>query len=195
MKSAKKILKPRDKIRFLLLDFPADHEVDDFLLTESQVIKSLLSNAGNRTRLIRCSSMKRFKEVKWRPMPAVTYVHIAGHGNPLAIEMIDGKIPWPTLAKKLKIAMPPLKKGQKRVLTLSCCFSENAFKLLKKDLVGHFTGCYRINRKRANFDDAMTVWLMFYNRKRLDLPHGAIVEKVNSFFARKKDLLAFHGVK
>jgi hypothetical protein len=29
-------------MRFLLLDFPADHEVDDFLLTESQVIKSLL---------------------------------------------------------------------------------------------------------------------------------------------------------
>jgi|SRR5579859_494703 len=181
----------RPPFSFYLIDLPSDHEVDDGISTEREVIRAILSNRGfhSVTKTARISSSERFQSFGWRPYPGVGYVHLATHGLESGIGLIGGKVNWLEVAKKLKTVAPPLFASRKRVLTLSCCYSTNGYRKLKPLLKNHFTGCYYFAEDEVRFSDALTSWAMFYRKKTIRRPHQAIVSKINDFFDR--DVIEF----
>lgn len=174
----------RPPFSFYLLDLPSDHEVDEDLSTECEVIRAILHNRGFKSvvKTTRMSSVDRFESATWRSYPKIGYLHLATHGGKRGIGLIGGRVKWVELAKRLKIAAPKLAPDQKRVLVLSCCFSEHGYTKLKPLLSGHFTGCYYFSPQRIGFADAMTTWAMFYKHKTINRPHAAIVKRINEFF-------------
>lgn len=183
--------KGRPSFAFYLIDMPSDHEVDELLVTECQVIKAILHNRQFRSviKTERITSIERYAGVKWRPYPGLGFVHLAGHASKRGIALIGGTVRWTAVAGSLKAIAPKLSKDQKRVLTMSCCYSECAAANLKPLLKGHFTGVYFFNAKEVSFADTMTTFAMFYRRKSLRKPHKRIVDKINAFFER--DVIAF----
>ena len=85
---------------------------------------------------------------------------------------------------------PVLIDGDKRILTLSCCFSQVAFDSLQPHLQGHFTGGYHFVDESVSFATAITVWAMFYRRKTVERPLRAVVKPINDFFG--KDTIVYH---
>jgi hypothetical protein len=191
---AKKVGRP--PFSFFLIDLPSDHEVDEGLSTECEVIRAILSNRGFKsvTKTARISSVERFGIAAWRSYPSVGYVHLATHGleSGSSIALIGGTRTWTQVASKLKTVAPRLQQNRQRVLTLSCCYSENGFRKLKPHLKGHFTGCYYFAVKEVGFSDAITDRAMFYKRKTIARPHRAIVDRINDFF--DQDLIAFDEI-
>jgi hypothetical protein len=183
----------RPPFSFYLIDLPSDHEVDEGLSTECEVIRAILSNRGfhSVTKTARISSSDRFRSFSWRPYPGVGYVHLATHGlkSGAGIGLIGGKVNWSEVAQKLKAVAPRLSGSRQRVLTLSCCFSQNGYRVLKPLLQNHFTGCYYFADDEIGFSDALTNWAMFYKKKTISRPHKAIVEQINTFFDH--DLIEF----
>src|SRR6266498_3272362 len=173
----------RKHLRYLLLDFPSDHEVDGWLATECSVISALLTNngLGTRTKHFRLSSLASF-----RKLPNYLYdpkfVHVACHGGPKGIGLIEGWVAWETFAKKLKSVLHPLETSHRRILTLSCCYSPNGAAELNTHLSGYFTGIYHFTQKKIHFADAFVVWTMFFLKKELHNPHEAIKNRINTFF-------------
>jgi hypothetical protein len=185
------VAKGRPSFSFYLIDMPSDHEIDESLVTECQVIKAILHNRNFKsvTKTERITSTERYEGIKWHPYPGLGFVHLAGHASKKGVELIGGTVRWTTVADTLKAIAPKLSKDQKRVLTLSCCYSEYAAGKLTPLLKGHFTGIYFFNAKKVAFADTMTAFAMFYRRKTMRKPHKAIVERINDFFER--DVIAF----
>lgn len=52
---------------------------------------------------------------------------------------------------------------------------------MKPFLKGHFTAIYHFKSEEIGFSHAMTIWSMFYLKKKLSRPHGAIMKDVNTF--------------
>ncbi len=177
--------KPRGRkpLRYLLLDFPSDHEVDGSLATECSVINALLTNneLGTRTKHFRLSSLASFKK-----LPNYSYdpkfVHVACHGGPKGIGLIGGWVPWQEFAKEMKAILQPLGTTHRRILTLSCCHSRTGATELKTHLTGYFTGIYHFTQKKVPFAQAFVVWTMFFLEKELKHPHEAIKKRINTFF-------------
>jgi hypothetical protein len=184
----------RPPFSFYLIDLPSDHEVDEGLSTECEVIRAILSNRGFRStvKTARISSSSRFRAWSWRAHPRVGFVHLATHGGKSGISLIGGNLTWGQVAEKLKIIAPRLPAGRQRVLSLSCCYSEEGYKALRTLLRRHFTGCYYFGKRRIPFSDAMTTWAMFYKRKTIERPHGAVVDRINSFF--DEDIIQFGNI-
>jgi hypothetical protein len=174
----------RPPFSFFLMDLPSDHEVDQGLATECEVIRAILANRGFRsvTETARMSSVERFRAEPFRPYPNVGYVHLATHGGKSGIGLIGGEATWAEVADKLKSVAPLLAKDKQRVLMLSCCFSSFGYRALAPLLKGHFTGCYYFGPEEIGFSDAMTTWAMFYKRKTIKRPHQAVVERIDTFF-------------
>jgi hypothetical protein len=122
----------------------------------------------------------------------VGFVHLAAHGSRQGVGLIGGNLPWGAIAAQLKIVAPRLPQGQQRVLSLSCCYSKDGYKALRSLLKGHFTGCYYFVNERIGFSDAMTTWEMFYKRKTISRPHGAVVRRINDFF--DEDVIQFDSI-
>jgi hypothetical protein len=184
----------RPPFSFFLFDLPSDHEVDQGLSTECEVIRAILSNRGfhSVTKTARISSLERFQEEPLRAYQKVGYVHLSAHGSRSGISLIGGDCKWRAVAGRLKAVAPKLKKDAQRVLTLSCCFSASGYAALSPILKNHFTGCYYFGPNKVGFSDAITTWAMFYKRKTIDRPHAAIVERINEFF--DEDLICFGGI-
>ena len=174
----------RPAFSFLLIDLPSDHEIDNSLSTECQIIGAILHNRrfGSISKTVRTTTVEGFNELPWRPYPKVGFVHLAAHGGKRGIGLIGGEASWSTVAQALRKAAPALGRDQKRVLTLSCCYSGNAYNALKPLLSNHFTGAYHFHEKKIGFAKAMTVWAMFYHRKIIDRPLIKVVEPINEFF-------------
>lgn len=179
---------------FALLDLPSDHEIDGGLVTECQVINAILHNRGlgAKTKTIRASSDTGFDAAQWRPYPALGFVHLAAHGHAIGISLIGGRIRWLDVAAKLKKLAPRLTGDKKRVLSLSCCYSEKGYNALRPFLKGHFTGIYHFVDEEITFATAMTVWSMFYRRKTIARPALKVVEPINNFFGQ--DVIIYRGV-
>ncbi len=177
----------RPPFRFILIDTPSDHEVDNNIVRECQVIQALLHNRnlGTVTKVITGSSVENFKGADWRPYPKVGFAHVAAHGGNKGIGLIGGEVGWGILSKRLKLLSPKLSEDQLRILCISCCYSENAFQRLQPLLSGHFTHAYYFAIKKVTFSTAMTVWSMFYRKKTLDKPLKAVVDPINKFFGRE----------
>lgn len=58
-------------------------------------------------------------------------------------------------------------------------------KALAEHLVGYFSGGYYFCQETIAFSQAITVWSMFYLKKRLQLPHQKIVAAINAFLGEE----------
>lgn len=169
----------------LLLDCPADHEIDRRLTTECDTIAAILHGRKLQSKLkhVRLSTPESLDEAKKNVHRyRVNYVHVAGHGSRDGIALVGGNVEWSDLAQTLTSKwVAPLRKSEQRVLCVSCCFSPNAVAAMKPSLSRYFTGCYYFRDCRVPFATAITVWSMFYLKKTLALPHQKIVQSINEF--------------
>lgn len=175
--------KGRPKFGYFIFDCPSDHEVDGALVTESDAIRSVIWNKslGGRLKGLRLTTASSFLDAKERKYSGVRYVHLGGHGSPKGLDFIGGSVKWADVATKLIKFFPKLVQGEQRVLTLSCCYSKDGAQAMKAILKGHFTAIYHFKSDEVGFSRAMTVWSMFYLKKRLSKPHGAIMKDINAF--------------
>lgn len=173
----------RPKFGYFIFDCPSDHEIDGALVTESDAIRSVLwnKNLGGRLKGLRLTTADSFKNAKERKYTGVRYVHLGGHASENGIAFIGGSVKWRDVAKKLTKCFPKLSDGERRVLTLSCCHSAYGVAAMRQELKGHFTAIYHFNLETIGFSQAMTIWSMFYLKKKLVRPHGAIIKEINSF--------------
>lgn len=184
----------RKKLRFLLFDFPGDHEVDHSISTECETIHALLVNRGlgSRAKLLKFSSkesLEKLSTYKYEPR----FVHVACHASRKSVGLLGGSVTWKYLAAEtLKPRLKPLDKGESRILFLSCCNSASAKDSIKRYMPGYFTGIYYFVPKKVLFADSLTVAGMFYRKKRLANPQQAIVKDINTFF--DEDLLTYAKV-
>jgi hypothetical protein len=180
--------KPRGRkpLRFLLLDLPSDHEIDSGLATECTTIAALLHNRGLGSRLkhLRISTKASFSSLPYYAYDP-KFIHLSCHASSTGVGVLGGEISWKEFAKELKAILMPLQGEERRILTLSCCHSKSAATNLASHLSGYLTGIYYFNVKEVPFSDSLTVWCMYYLNKELDNPHGAIKDKINTFFDTK----------
>ena len=152
----------------LLIDLPSDHEVDDLLPTECDVIRSIVSNLGQgkNVRHVRATRLASLRAKQPRqPYRGVRFVHVAGHGDKSGAGLIGGTLRWSKLADELKGYCAPLARGEHRVLCLSCCHSATAVKKVRTSLRQWFTGYYFFSEKRVGFADTIAAWSVFYLQK------------------------------
>ena len=180
-------------VEYLLLDLPSDHEVEEGVVTECDVVRAVVSNKGHgkKVKTIRAATVDGFTRRR-RPTTSVKYVHLAGHGNSAQLGLIGGGVCWADVAEQISTLVPKLRGKQQRVLCISCCFSASAAREMYDRLVGRFSAVYHFDEDKIKFYKAMTVWSMFYCRKTLDRPHQAIVDSVNEFFG--SEVLVFKPV-
>lgn len=173
----------RPHFGYFIFDCPSDHEIDGSLVTESDAIRSVLWNKslGGRLKGLRLTTADSFTGAKEREYPGVRYVHLGGHASKNGIAFIGGSVKWKDVAKKLNKFFPVLKADEQRVLTLSCCHSTEGVTAMGPILRGHFTAIYHFKSETIGFSQAMTIWSMFYLKKRLSRPHGAIMKDINAF--------------
>ena len=153
----------------LLFDLPSEHEIDDRLVTECDVISSIIANKGSgRVKHIRATHLQTLSH---RPRyEGIRYVHVAGHGTKCGPSFIGQTVTWQELAKRLQYYCKPLVKKEKRALCLSCCHSETGAKVLGKALRPLFTAIYYFSSERVYFDDKMVAWSLFYLLKTEEDP-------------------------
>jgi hypothetical protein len=173
----------RKPLRYLLMDFPSDHEIDGNNATECQSIAALLSNRALNTRFrhFRLSSLESFDRLPYYAYDP-KFVHVACHGSQNGIGLIDGIVPWDKFAKHLKKVLLPLEEQHTRVMALSCCYSTFGAAALGASLSGYFTGIYHFKSPKISFADAQATWAMFYLKKQLTKPHEKIRDRINDSF-------------
>ena len=171
-------------VQFLLYDLPSDHEVELNIVTECDVIRSIISNKdqGKKVKVIRATNRQSFLDHRTTKTKEVKYVHLSGHGYEDGLGFINGGVGWEDVAHKVTEPIYKLKSGQ-RILCVSCCHSEEAVDQMTPHLRGYFTGVYYFSESEIHFSTTMTVWSMFYRQKNLKLLHRRIVPQINQFFA------------
>ena len=170
---------------YLLVDLPADHEVEGALATECDSIRGILTNKlrGSKVKHVRATTLEGLsKTVPQNPYPHIKYVHLACHGHEDGIGLIGAKLRWSRLAQYLVRYVPPLRANQRRVLSLSCCHSKDGATKMARELKGHFTAAYYLTEPEVGFDTSMVVWSMFYHRKGLHTPLAKVKDRINVFF-------------
>ena len=184
-------------VQFLLYDLPSDHEVEQNIVTECDVIRAIISNKdqGKKVKVIRATSSQSFLRHRTLKTKEVKYVHLSGHGNENGLVLINGVVKWVDVATKITEAIHRLKEGE-RVLCVSCCFSKEAVDEMVPHLGGYFTRVYYFSEPEIHFSTTMTVWSMFYKQRNLRLLHSRIVPQINRFFATtsKQEPLGFRRV-
>ena len=171
-------------VQFLLYDLPSDHEVELNIVTECDVIRSIISNKdqGKKVKVIRATNCESFLRHRTAKTKEVKYIHLSGHGNEDGLGFINGIVEWGDVASKVTESIYRLKSGQ-RILCVSCCHSEEAVDQMIPHLRGYFTGVYYFSESEIHFSTTMTVWSMFYRQKNLKRLHRKIVPQINQFFA------------
>lgn len=179
--------KGRPKFGYFIFDCPSDHEIDGWLLSESDAIRAVLANRnlGTRLKQVTCTTVDSFKAVTPRQYAGIKYVHLGGHGSKAGLGFIGGAVSWADIGKKLSAMFPALPQDEQRVLTLSCCYSSHGATALAKTLKGHFTAIYHFVPEEIGFSTAITTWSMFYLKKKLARPHLAIKEGINKFMGEE----------
>lgn len=175
--------KGRPKFGYFVFDLPSDHEINETLVTESDVIRSVLANRalGTQVKSLKFTTASSFKDCPERKYSGIRYVHLGGHGGHTGIGFIGGTVPWATVAEKLTKLFTKLSHDEQHVLTLSCCHSSHGVAAMRTTLRGYFTAIYHFEPEKIGFSTAMTTWSMFYLKKNLTRPHSAIKKDINSF--------------
>ena len=186
-------------VEYLLFDLPSDHEVEENVVTECDVIRAIVSNKGQgkKVKMVRATTKTGFTHRR-RSTTSVKYVHLAGHGDKTGLGLIRGSVDWKCTAEQITKLVPRLKGKQRRVLCISCCYSKHAADKMSSKLEGYFTATYFFHKDNISFATAMTVWSMFYHEKTLDKLHKKkidrekIVDRVNEYLDDK--VLAFRTI-
>ena len=149
-------------IEYLLLDSPSDHEVDDSVVTECEVIRAIVKNKGQgkKVKLVKSTTKDRFNHPQ-TPTKSVKYVHLSGHGDEKGLGLIDGSVKWKDVAEQIAKFVQKLDDNQKRVLCISCCHSKEAAAKMTRSLSDYFTAIYCFREEDVTFAKTMTVW--YYN--------------------------------
>ncbi len=180
----------RKKIRFMLLDFPDDEEVDASLSTECEIIKAILVSRrmGGRIKHMRFSSLDSLERVpnyEYDPK----FVHISGHGADGYLSLLGGNAPWTDIAEDiLAPRLKPLVGVETRILFVSTCHSSAGVDRILNLIPDRFTGAYYFSTDSVPFADALTVASMFYRKKMLNDPHEHVLAAINGYFGRPKRL-------
>lgn len=159
--------------KYLLLDLPADHEVDDFLPTECDVVRAVLANRGSgaNVRQVRATTKASLdSRLPQRAYEDVRFVHIAGHGSRKGMSLIGDVLSWRELAAVLKCFCAPLRRGADRALCLSCCYSASGRRALAANVRDLFTGYYYFDNPKIGYAEAITAWSVFYLQKNAASP-------------------------
>jgi hypothetical protein len=180
----------KKKMGYLIFDLPSDHEVEESLSTECDTIQAIISNKGMSARIkrIKVASTERFKAYPTYKYQ-VQFVHLACHGGKTGIGMLGGNVKWADVAKQVTRHLKPLTTKQKRVMCFSCCFSKYGFNQTKNYFKDYFSGAYYFAEEKIAFSTSITTWSMFYLRKKISRPHGAIVKAINEFM--KSEVIIF----
>lgn len=175
--------KGRPKFGYFVFDLPSDHEINETLVTESDVIRSILANRalGTQVKSLKFTTASSFKDCPERKYSGIRYVHLGGHGGKNGIGFIGGTVSWVKVAEKLTKLFTKLAHDEQRVLTLSCCNSTHGVAAMRATLQGYFTAIYHFAPEKIGFSTAMTTWSMFYLKKNLTRPHSAIKNDINGF--------------
>jgi hypothetical protein len=182
----------RPPFSFVLIDLPSDHEIEGNIISEIDMIKALLHNRGFGSRIKSFRATNNFPNIP-RAYNEVGFVHLATHGSEQGVSLIGRHMKWREVADSLKTIVPPLKMGQTRILSLSCCYSRHGYNALKLLLVKHFTGFYYFEPTKIGFATAMTVWSMFYLKKSIEKPAAAVAKAINKFF--EDDVLVYGSTR
>lgn len=164
----------------LLIDLPSDHEVDDLLPTECDVIRAVVSNLGQgkKVRHVRATRLHSLQSKRpQKPYGGIRFVHVAGHGDKRGTGLIGGTLTWKMLTGVLKQYCAPLDRGEHRVLSLSCCHSPSAVNKMRASLSSWFTGYYFFAEEKVGFADAITAWSLFYLQKDAMAPMAKLWTK------------------
>lgn len=179
--------------RYVLIDLPSAHEIEDRLATECEFLAAILANQdlADETRHIKAASRDRFDRDTSVPCPRAEFVHLAGHGTEAGLEVLGETIPWKEVGRRLKVLAPHPSRGR-RYLTLSCCYSSHACRKLRPLLSGHFTGVYHFKDDEVGFANAMTIYGMLYMSK-VENSGAGVRKRINDFF--DQDILVYHKVE
>ena len=184
----------KPKLGYLLFDLPSDHEVEAALATECKVIETLIYNMHLKARVKRIcvASTERFRTYPTYRY-SVQFVHLACHGGTDGIWMLGGTMSWVDVAEQITKHLHKLKSGQQRVMVFSCCYSSDGFQATKETLKDYFTGAYYFNMASVQFAKAITLWVMFYFKKRLKWPHEKVVTAINEYLGEKILVFSTYG--
>jgi len=197
-------------VNFLLFDCPSEHEIELNLITEGELIESILGNRRTGRNDVPKSNLRRLRIVssnrinnaagsRYKPH----FVHLGGHAEKCSLNLIGGKVAWWDVAEMITSrlaklpAISPLKSlrsASQRSIVFSCCHSSCAFRMTKDCLKGYFSGAYYFKEENVNFSDTLAVWAMFYSQIGDYQPHSDeeeenIVAKINKFMG--KEVLIF----
>ncbi len=181
----------RPKYEYVLLDFPADHEIAFGVPTEADMVYALLTNRGLRSSTVRykITSRDTFEALLKRSQPAykaVSFVHISGHANQDGVGLLGEYASWEEVGTLIRRLVEPVSVAQKRVLCLSTCSSKYGFEKLQAAQPNLFTGCYHLGRKKVDFHDAAAIWAMFYRTRKVSNPNSAITKAINDYLMATK---------
>ena len=166
----------RPRLGYLFFDLPSDHEVEGALATECDAIYALIqgrNDIASRVKLVRIASLERFMRHP-RYQYDVQFVHLACHGTRHGIGMLGDTVRWRRAAEQIVRYLRPLRRNERRVICFSCCFSSDGVTATDDAFEEYFSGAYHFVEDEVPFSDSITVWSMFYLKKRLRNPHGAM---------------------
>jgi hypothetical protein len=172
----------RPTYKFLLFDFPSDHEVEERLATETDVLHALITNAerGKELKTIRIATPATLKA-----SPATSYspeiVQLSGHADRNELWMLGGKVRWQAVAQLLIQYVAPLKSGETRLLLLSCCESRHGFFKIRKTIRSHYSHAVVFAGDSIDFDESMVFWPMFYFGWLRKRPLPELITSINQF--------------
>src|SRR4051812_12357945 len=92
----------KPKLSYLFFDLPSDHEIENSIATECEMIGALLHNRKLHAlvKRIRVASVERLRRVP-RYRYDVQFVHLACHGGPDGIEILGGEMRWREVAVQI----------------------------------------------------------------------------------------------
>ena len=198
----------RRPYNFLHFDLPDTAEIENGLISEGELIETILAfrRVGSSRPLkadckrIRAATNETLLKPKFgkgfQYDPRV--VHVSGHGSKQGIEVLGSTVSWPEFALALKSWVTKLPKNvllrsissrSRRVLFFSCCHSAVPAKKLRELLRGYFSGCFYFVDQNPGLADALAVCAMFYREIDPIYPHSdkrrasmRLVDRINAFF-------------
>ena len=202
---------------------PSVHEIEASLITEGDMIESIVANRLLGMSRKPTSGLKRIRlasaETLTHPRPAKDkydprIVHISGHASKKGVALLGETIGWRELAEALgrnwltqlprNSTLRCTASSRKRVLLFSCCHSKSALSdFYIHPLREYFSGIYTFHERHPSFEKTLTTWSMFYREIGISPlhPHGdesptkELLKRINEFFGGEPtlDFLPLHG--
>ena len=194
------------RIDYLIIDLPDDGEIATDLVTEGQLIETILGNRRRgkiKTPLADVKRLRIASKKQFATCPKYSYeprcVHLGGHGTEDGMLVLGGSVSWNNVALFVKDRLKPLppvnelkclRDDSERSVFFSCCESQQGFNKTRSLFHGYFSGAFYLEKKTLGFTEALAISAMFYSKLGDDDQHGVfegdhIVDKINQFMGKK----------